>query len=340
MSKFKIAAAVMLAGFALLLSSCDMEMVIKVVDEKTVEPSMIMSMSKEEVTMLKSMSMGEDVSCEGMKKSMEEEDSGNKPSQVITLDAPDGGMKCEFKYDSSELSNIDSKNLTVENGVYTLKIPGDELKDVTKELDSGSSELGGTINVKFTVIMPGTITKATIGGKDAEFSGDTMSVPIDELNGDVVVVSGKGTSSTLPIILGAAAVLVVVVIIVVVVVLASKRKKKAAGSMGMPMPGMPGAPGMPGNPAMPGQAAMPGAPGMPGQTAMPGQQPPAAAPPQAPAQPNGFQPGPVPPVQMPGTDGSGASAQTFHADGSSQPATPPPTDPNSGNENPGTTPQP
>lgn len=328
MSKFRIAAAVMLAGFALLLSSCDMEMVIKVVDEKTVEPSMIMSMSKEEVTMLKSMSMGEDVSCEGMKKSMEEEDSGNKPSQVITLDAPDGGMKCEFKYDSSEFSNIDSNNLTVENGVYTLKIPGDELKDVTKELNSGSSELGGTINVKFTVIMPGTITKATIGGEDVDFSGDTMSVPIDELNGDVVVVSGKGTSATLPIILGAAAVLVVVVIIVVVVVLASKRKKKAAGSMGMPMPGMPGAPGMPGNPAMPGQ------------TAMPTQQPPAAAPPQAPAQPSGFQPGPVPPAQMPGADGSGASAQTFHADGSSQPVTPPPVEPNSGNENPGTTPQP
>lgn len=328
MSKFKIAAAVMLAGFALLLSSCDMEMVIKVVDEKTVEPSMIMSMSKEEVTMLKSMSMGEDVSCEGMKKSMEEEDSGNKPSQVITLDAPDGGMKCEFKYDSSELSNIDSKNLTVENGVYTLKIPGDELKDVTKELNSGSSELGGTINIKFTVIMPGTITKATIGGKDVEFSGDTMSVPFDKLNGDLVVVSGKGTSSTLPIILGVAAVLVIVVIIVVVVVMASKRKKKAAGPMGMPMPGMPGAPGMP------GQAAMPGNP------AMPAQQPPAAAPPQAPAQPNGFQPGPVPPVQMPGADGSGASAQTFHADGSSQPATPPPAEPNSENENPGTTPQP
>lgn len=333
MSKFKIAAAVMLAGFALLLSSCDMEMVIKVVDEKTVEPSMIMSMSKEEVTMLKSMSMGEDVSCEGMKKSMEEEDSGNKPSQVITLDAPDGGMKCEFKYDSSELSNIDSKNLTVENGVYTLKIPGDELKDVTKELNSGSSELGGTINIKFTVIMPGTITKATIGGKDVEFSGDTMSVPFDKLNGDLVVVSGKGTSSTLPIILGVAAVLVIVVIIVVVVVMASKRKKKAAGSMGMPMPGMPGAPGMP------GQAAMPGNPVMPGQATMPTQQPPAAAPPQAPAQPNGFQPGPVPPVQMPGADGSGASAQTFHADGSSQPATPPPAEPNSENENPGTTPQ-
>lgn len=334
MSKFKIAAAVMLAGFALLLSSCDMEMVIKVVDEKTVEPSMIMSMSKEEVTMLKSMSMGEDVSCEGMKKSMEEEDSGNKPSQVITLDAPDGGMKCEFKYDSSELSNIDSKNLTVENGVYTLKIPGDELKDVTKELNSGSSELGGTINIKFTVIMPGTITKATIGGKDVEFSGDTMSVPFDKLNGDLVVVSGKGTSSTLPIILGVAAVLVIVVIIVVVVVMASKRKKKAAGPMGMPMPGMPGAPGMP------GQAAMPGNPVMPGQATMPTQQPPAAAPPQAPAQPNGFQPGPVPPVQMPGADGSGASAQTFHADGSSQPATPPPAEPNSENENPGTTPQP
>lgn len=322
MSKFKIVAAVMLAGFALLLSSCDMEMVIKVVDEKTVEPSMIMSMSKEEVDMLKSMSMGEDVSCEGMKKSMEEEDSGNKPSQVITLDAPDGGMKCEFKYDSSELSNIDSKNLTVENGVYTLKIPGNELEDVTKELNSGGSEMGGTINIKFTVVMPGTITKATIGGKDVEFSGDTMSVPLDKLNGDLVVVSGKGTFSTLPIILGVAAVLVIVVIIVVVVVLVSKRKKKAADPMGMPMPGMPGAPGMP------------------GQAAMPGQQPPAAAAPQTPAQPNGFQPGPVPPVQMPGADAAGASAQTFHADGSSQPATPPPAEPNSGNENPGTMPQP
>ncbi|WP_308535134.1 hypothetical protein [uncultured Mobiluncus sp.] len=317
-----------IAAIALVaLSGCEMDVKLKVVDEKTIEPSVIVAMSEAEKDMLSSMGDGEEVTCQDL-ADMENEDG------ATVKDLSTGGdMKCEIIMPQEQSLNS-SENLKKEGDDLVLTLPKEDVDKLKSELsDAGDmSEYGmDSITMNLIIQMPNGIKTATVDGQPVDFKGDTVTLDLTDLGSEVKVVSSPGIpggnagdkadSEYSPdsdltdagksvaegigkFLVGMAifGILIIAGIVILIVVLVKKSKAKTvpANQFGQPMSyGQPGQP-VPGQPqpyAQPGQpqpgVGQPVQPGQPqfGQPGQPGQ-------PQPYAQPGQPQPGqPGQPVQ-------------------------------------------
>lgn len=325
-----------IAAIALVaLSGCEMDVKLKVIDENTIEPSVIVAMSEAEKDMLSSMSDGEEVTCQDL-ADMEDEDV----STVKDLSSG-GDMKCEIILPQEQNRNS-SENLKKEGDDLVLFLPKEDVDDLKSKLnDAGDmSELGmDSITMKLIIQMPHGIKTATVDGQPVDFKGDTVTLDMTDIGSEVKIVSspgipggnggdkadseydpdsdltdaGKSVAAGITMFLVGMAIfgiLIVAGIVILIVVLAKKSKAKAipASQFGQPMmygqPGQPMQPGV-GQPMQPGQPGQPrvGQPMQPGQSqfGQPGQpgQPQPSAQPGQPVQSNPFaQPGaPNQPIQ-------------------------------------------
>ena len=335
-----------IAAIALVaLSGCEMDVKLKVIDENTIEPSVIVAMSEAEKDMLSSMSDGEEVTCQDL-ADMEDED------EATVKDLSTGGdMKCEIILPQGQNLNS-SENLKKEGDDLVLFLPKEQIYDLKSELnDAGDmSELGmDSITMNLIIQMPHGIKTATVDGQPVDFKGDTVTLDMTDISNEVKIVSSPGipggnagdeadseydpdndltdagrsvAAGMGMLILGIAfvGILIIAGIVILIVVLAKKSKAKAipANQFGQPMNyGQPGQPVQPGQPAQPGQPQFgqpmqPGQPGQPGvgQPVQPGQ--PQFGQPGQPGQPQPFtQPG------QPGQSGQPVQSNPF-----AQPGTP------------------
>ncbi|WP_295028570.1 hypothetical protein [uncultured Mobiluncus sp.] len=316
-----------IAAIALVaLSGCEMDVKLKVIDENTIEPSVIVAMTESEKDMLSSMSDGEEVTCQDL-ADMEDED------EATVKDLSTGGdMKCEIILPQEQNLNS-SENLKKEGDDLVLFLPKEQIDDLKSELnDAGDmSELGmDSITMNLIIQMPHGIKTATVDGKPVDFKGDTVTLDMTDIGSEVKIVSSPGipggnagdeadseydpdndltdagrsvAAGMGMLILGIAfvGILIIAGIVILIVVLAKKGKAKTipANQFGQPMnygqPGQPGQPGV-GQPVQPGQPqfGQPGQPGQPQPFTQPGQ----------PGQPQPGQPGqaqPANPFAQPGT---------------------------------------
>lgn len=278
MTKLRKSAVIAIAGLALLLSGCEIETVMKFNADETVDPSIIISMSKEETTMLSSMGDGEKVTCDTFMDTMGQDMMDDEVVETKTLDAADGGLKCEIKYETMDAKELgEDATFKKEGDLYLLDIPS---KDFEKMMDSSgdAEDMGAMMDYKFTFIMPGTIKSAAVDSKPVKANGNTLTLTSQQLAGDIEIASKEGGGSALPLILGIVGLVVVVgvVVVIILVVVNSKKKKSGptANNQFMMQPGQTGQPGQPGQPFQPGQPgqqpfAQPFQPGQPGQAGMP-----------------------------------------------------------------------
>ena len=335
-----------IAAIALVaLSGCEMDVKLKVIDENTIEPSVIVAMTESEKDMLSSMSDGEEVTCQDL-ADMEDED------EATVKDLSTGGdMKCEIILPQGQNLNS-SENLKKEGDDLVLFLPKEQIYDLKSELnDAGDmSELGmDSITMNLIIQMPHGIKTATVDGQPVDFKGDTVTLDMTDISNEVKIVSSPGipggnagdeadseydpdndltdagrsvAAGMGMLILGIAfvGILIIAGIVILIVVLAKKSKAKAipANQFGQPMNyGQPGQPAQPGQPVQPGQPQFgqpmqPGQPGQPGvgQPVQPGQ--PQFGQPGQPGQPQPFtQPG------QPGQSGQPVQSNPF-----AQPGTP------------------
>ncbi|WP_307742352.1 hypothetical protein [uncultured Mobiluncus sp.] len=314
-----------IAAIALVaLSGCEMDVKLKVIDENTIEPSVIVAMSEAEKDMLSSMSDGEEVTCQDL-ADMEDED------EATVKDLSSGGdMKCEIILPQEQNLNS-SENLKKEGDDLVLFLPKEQIDDLKSELnDAGDmSELGmDSITMNLIIQMPNGIKTATVDGQPVDFKGDTVTLDMTDIGSEVKIVSspgipggnagdkadseydpdsdlteaGKSVAEGIgKFLVGMAifGILIIAGIVILIVVLVKKSKAKAipANQFGQPMnygqPGQPVQPGV-GQPVQPGQPqfGQPGQPGQPGvgQPVQPGQ--PQFGQPGQPGQPQPFtQPG-------------------------------------------------
>lgn len=336
-----------IAAIALVaLSGCEMDVKLKVIDENTIEPSVIVAMSEAEKDMLSSMSDGEEVTCQDL-ADMEDED------EATVKDLSTGGdMKCEIILPQGQNLNS-SENLKKEGDDLVLFLPKEQIYDLKSELnDAGDmSEYGmDSITMNLIIQMPHGIKTATVDGQPVDFKGDTVTLDMTDISNEVKIVSSPGipggnagdeadseydpdndltdagrsvAAGMGMLLLGIAfvGILIVAGIVILIVVLVKKNKTKAipANQFGQPMnygqPGQPVQPGV-GQPVQPGQPqfGQPGQPGQPQPFTQPGQpgQPQPAQPGQ-PVQSNPFaQPGaPNQPIQpnQPGQPGQPVQTQ-------------------------------
>lgn len=334
-----------IAAIALVaLSGCEMDVKLKVIDENTIEPSVIVAMSEAEKDMLSSMSDGEEVTCQDL-ADMEDED------EATVKDLSTGGdMKCEIILPQGQNLNS-SENLKKEGDDLVLFLPKEQIYDLKSELnDAGDmSELGmDSITMNLIIQMPHGIKTATVDGQPVDFKGDTVTLDMTDISNEVKIVSSPGipggnagdeadseydpdndltdagrsvAAGMGMLLLGIAfvGILIVAGIVILIVVLVKKSKAKAipANQFGQPMnygqPGQPVQPGV-GQPVQPGQPQFgqpmqPGQPGV-GQPVQPGQ-------PQF-GQPG--QPGQTQPFTQPGQPGQ--SGQPVQSNPFAQPGTP------------------
>lgn len=317
-----------IAAIALVaLSGCEMDVKLKVVDEKTIEPSVIVAMSEAEKDMLSSMSDGEEVTCQDLA------DAENEGEATVKDLSTGGDMKCEITLPQEQSLNS-SKNLKKDGDDLVLTLPKEDVDKLKSELsDAGDmSEYGmDSITMNLIIQMPHGIKTATVDGQPVDFKGDTVTLDLTDLGSEVKVVSspgipggnggdkadseydpdtdltdaGKSVAAGITTFLVGMAIfgiLIIAGIVILIVVLVKKSKAKTvpANQFGQPMSyGQPGQP-VPGQPqpyAQPGQpqpgVGQPVQPGQPqfGQPGQPGQ-------PQPYAQPGQPQPGqPGQPVQ-------------------------------------------
>lgn len=273
-----------IAAIALVaLSGCEMDVKLKVVDEKTIEPSVIVAMSEAEKDMLSSMGDGEEVTCQDL-ADMENEDG------ATVKDLSTGGdMKCEIIMPQEQSLNS-SENLKKEGDDLVLTLPKEDVDKLKSELsDAGDmSEYGmDSITMNLIIQMPNGIKTATVDGQPVDFKGDTVTLDLTDLGSEVKVVSSPGIpggnagdkadSEYSPdsdltdagksvaegigkFLVGMAifGILIIAGIVILIVVLVKKSKAKTvpANQFGQPMSyGQPGQP-VPGQPqpyAQPGQ---------------------------------------------------------------------------------------
>lgn len=285
------------------LSGCEMDVKLKVIDENTIEPSVIVAMSEAEKDMLSSMSDGEEVTCQDL-ADMENED------EATVKDLSTGGdMKCEIILPQEQNLNS-SKNLKKEGDDLVLFLPKEQIYDLKSELnDAGDmSELGmDSITMNLIIQMPHGIKTATVDGQPVDFKGDTVTLDMTDIVNEVKIVSspgipggnagekadseydpdtdlteaGKSVAAGMGMLLLGIAfvgILIIAGIVILIVVLAKKGKAKTipANQFGQPMnygqPGQPVQPGV-GQPVQPGQPqfGQPGQPGQPQPFTQPGQ---------------------------------------------------------------------
>lgn len=315
-----------IAAIALVaLSGCEMDVKLKVIDENTIEPSVIVAMSEAEKDMLSSMSDGEEVTCQDL-ADMEDED------EATVRDLSTGGdMKCEIILPQEQSLNS-SENLKKEGDDLVLFLPKEQIDDLKSELDDAGdmSDLGmDSITMNLIIQMPNGIKTATVDGEPVDFKGDTVTLDMTDVGSEVKIVSSPGIPSGNAgdkadseydpdsdlteagksvaegigkFLVGMAifGILIIAGIVILIVVLVKKSKAKAVpanqfgqpinyGQPGQPQFGQPMQPGQPGQPGV-GQPVQPGQPQF-GQPMQPGQ-------PQPYAQPGQPQPGqPGQPVQ-------------------------------------------
>lgn len=333
-----------IAAIALVaLSGCEMDVKLKVIDENTIEPSVIVAMTESEKDMLSSMSDGEEVTCQDL-ADMEDED------EATVKDLSTGGdMKCEIILPQGQNLNS-SENLKKEGDDLVLFLPKEQIYDLKSELnDAGDmSELGmDSITMNLIIQMPHGIKTATVDGQPVDFKGDTVTLDMTDIDNEVKIVSspgipggnagdkadseydpdsdlteaGKSVAAGMGMLLLGIAfvgILIIAGIVILIVVLVKKSKAKAipANQFGQPMNyGQPGQPVQPGQPQF-GQPMQPGQPGQPGvgQPVQPGQPQPYAQP----GQPG--QPGQTQPFTQPGQPGQ--SGQPVQSNPFAQPGTP------------------
>lgn len=293
-----------IAAIALVaLSGCEMDVKLKVIDENTIEPSVIVAMTESEKDMLSSMSDGEEVTCQDL-ADMEDED------EATVKDLSTGGdMKCEIILPQGQNLNS-SENLKKEGDDLVLFLPKEQIYDLKSELnDAGDmSELGmDSITMNLIIQMPHGIKTATVDGQPVDFKGDTVTLDMTDISNEVKIVSspgipggnagdeadseydpdndlteaGKSVAAGMGMLLLGIAfvgILIIAGIVILIVVLAKKGKAKTipANQFGQPMnygqPGQPGQPGV-GQPVQPGQPqfGQPGQPGQPQPFTQPGQ---------------------------------------------------------------------
>lgn len=314
-----------IAAIALVaLSGCEMDVKLKVIDENTIEPSVIVAMSEAEKDMLSSMSDGEEVTCQDL-ADMEYEDEA-----TVTDLSSGGDMKCEIILPQEQNLNS-SENLKKEGDDLVLFLPKKQIYDLKSELnDAGDmSEYGmDSITMNLIIQMPHGIKTATVDGQPVDFKGDTVTLDMTDIGSEVKVVSspgipggnggdkadseyspdsdltdaGKSVAAGITTFLVGMAIfgiLIIAGIVILIVVLVKKSKAKAvpANQFGQPMNyGQPGQPMQPGQPGQP-QFGQPMQPGQPQPYAQPGQPQPGQ--PGQPVQSNPFaQPGtPNQPIQ-------------------------------------------
>lgn len=305
-----------IAAIALVaLSGCEMDVKLKVVDENTINPSVIVAMSEAEKDMLSSMSDGEEVTCQDLA------DAENEGEATVKDLSTGGDMKCEIILPQEQSLNS-SENLKKDGDDLVLTLPKEDVDELKSELgDAGDmSEYGmDSITMNLIIQMPHGIKTATVDGQPVDFKGDTVTLDLTDLGSEVKVVSSPGIpggnggdkadSEYSPdsdltdagksvaegigkFLVGMAifGILIIAGIVILIVVLAKKHKAKAvpANQFGQPMSyGQPGQP-VPGQPqpyAQPGQPQ----PGV-GQPTQPGQPQPFTQPgqPGQPVQPNPF----------------------------------------------------
>lgn len=291
-----------IAAIALVaLSGCEMDVKLKVIDENTIEPSVIVAMSEAEKDMLSSMSDGEEVTCQDL-ADMEDED------EATVKDLSTGGdMKCEIILPQGQNLNS-SENLKKEGDDLVLFLPKEQIYDLKSELDDAGdmSDLGmDSITMNLIIQMPNGIKSATVDGEPVEFKGDTVTLDMTDIGSEVKIVSspgipggnagdkadseydpdsdltaaGKSVAKGIgKFLVGMAifGILIIAGIVILIVVLVKKSKAKAipANQFGQPMNyGQPGQPAQPGQPVQPGQPqfGQPGQPGQPQPFTQPGQ---------------------------------------------------------------------
>lgn len=312
-----------IAAIALVaLSGCEMDVKMKVIDENTIEPSVIVAMSEAEKDMLSSMSDGEEVTCQDLA------DMENEGEATVKDLSSGGDMKCEIILPQEQNLNS-SENLKKEGDDLVLFLPKEQIDDLKSELnDAGDmSELGmDSITMNLIIQMPNGIKTATVDGQPVDFKGDTVTLDMTDIGSEVKIVSSPGIpggnagdkadseydpDSDLTVagksvaegigkfLVGMAifGILIIAGIVILIVVLVKKSKAKAipANQFGQPMnygqPGQPVQPGV-GQPVQPGQPqfGQPMQPGQPQPYAQPGQPQPGQ--PGQPVQSNPFaQPG-------------------------------------------------
>lgn len=336
-----------IAAIALVaLSGCEMDVKLKVIDEHTIEPSVIVAMSEAEKDLLSSMSDGEEVTCQDLADMEDEEEATVK-------DLSSGGdMKCEIILPQEQGFNP-NENLKKEGDDLVLTLPKENIDELKSELnDAGDmSEYGmDSFTMNLIIQMPHGIKTATVDGQPVDFKGDTVTLDLTDLGSEVIIVSSPGipggnggdeadseydpdtdlTDAEKSVAAGIGkflvgmaifGILIIAGIVILIVVLAKKSKAKAvpANQFGQPMSyGQPGQPVQPGV----GQPMQP-VPGQPQPFTQPGQPQPSVGQPVQPGQPQfgqPGQPGQPQPYAQPGQPQPGQPAQPSNP--FAQPSTP------------------
>lgn len=178
-----------IAAIALVaLSGCEMDVKLKVVDENTIKPSVIVAMSEAEKDMLSSMSDGEEVTCQDLA------DAENEGEATVKDLSSGGDMKCEIILPQEQNLNS-SENLKKEGDDLVLFLPKEQIYDLKSELnDAGDmSELGmDSITMNLIIQMPHGIKTATVDGQPVDFKGDTVTLDMTDIVNEVKIVSSPG----------------------------------------------------------------------------------------------------------------------------------------------------
>lgn len=152
----------------------------------------------------------------------------------ITVEQVPAGSGIKCRVDVPEITGAVGRNM-LDSDLTRVVIPGVMLKDLKKTTDLAIGKVslfGDRPDMTVTVTMPDSISKATAGGKEIPFDGNTVTVPFDKATGGVEVETGLAFwVNVVMVVLLVLAVLVPVGVIVLVVVLVCKarRKKKAQG---------------------------------------------------------------------------------------------------------------
>lgn len=335
-----------IAAIALVaLSGCEMDVKLKVIDENTIEPSVIVAMSEAEKDMLSSMSDGEEVTCDSL---ADLED--NTDVEGVKDLSSGGDLKCELVMPNGEGPDA-SRILKRQGEDLVLTLPKEDIDSLNSDLDDAGDlgELGiDSITMQLIIQMPNGIKTATVDGKPIDFHGDTVKLELTDINGEVKVVSspgipggnggdeagseqdpeyapdvdlidaGQSVATGITVFLVAIAlfgILIIAGIVVLIVVLVKKGKAKTipADQFGQPM--MYGQPGQPMQPGI-GQPGQPGQPVQPGQTQFGGQ----PGQPMQPVQPGVGQPQYGQPMQ-PAQPGQPQPGQPVQSNPFAQPST-------------------
>lgn len=335
-----------IAAIALVaLSGCEMDVKLKVIDENTIEPSVIVAMSEAEKDMLSSMSDGEEVTCDSL---ADLED--NTDVEGVKDLSSGGDLKCELVMSNGEGPDA-SRILKRQGEDLVLTLPKEDIDSLNSDLDDAGDlgELGiDSITMQLIIQMPNGIKTATVDGKPIDFHGDTVKLELTDINGEVKVVSspgipggnggdeagseqdpeyapdvdlidaGKSVATGITVFLVAIAlfgILIIAGIVILIVVLVKKGKAKTipADQFGQPM--MYGQPGQPMQPGV-GQPGQPGQPVQPGQTQFGGQ----PGQPMQPVQPGVGQPQFGQPMQ-PAQPGQPQPGQPVQSNPFAQPST-------------------